>query len=60
MSFSVISFSVLPATDVSFWFQPTVTPAEDFSPEADCEALREAMSGRGTDEDELMAILANR
>lgn len=40
--------------------KPTVTPAEDFSPEADCEVLREAMSGRGTDEDELMAVLANR
>ncbi|XP_039261972.2 annexin A13-like [Styela clava] len=40
--------------------RPTVTPVDDFSPEADCETLRDAMSGRGTDEDEIMAILANR
>lgn len=37
-----------------------MTGAEDFDAEADCNTLHEAMQGRGTNEDDIIQILANR
>jgi len=40
--------------------RPTVLPAEDFDPETDAKVFYKAMKGFGTDEDKIMAIVANR
>ena len=38
----------------------TVTPAEDFNVEMDCQGLRSAMKGLGTNEAKIINILGNR
>ncbi|XP_057189830.1 annexin A13, like isoform X2 [Triplophysa rosa] len=40
--------------------QPTITPYEDFDVVADIKAIRKACKGMGTDEETIIAILANR
>jgi annexin A7/11 len=39
---------------------PTIFPAENFDPEADATALRNAMKGWGCDNDEIIQVLAKR
>ncbi|CAH8513652.1 unnamed protein product [Schistosoma turkestanicum] len=41
-------------------FEPTVMDAMNFDPEADCERLRKAMAGLGTNEKELIAVMGFR
>nr|KAG5697878.1 hypothetical protein BaRGS_017135 [Batillaria attramentaria] len=41
-------------------FRPTVRPAPNFSAEKDCEAMRHAMKGAGTDERTIIGIISQR
>ncbi|KAK4470262.1 hypothetical protein MN116_005834 [Schistosoma mekongi] len=41
-------------------FEPTVRDAANFDAEADCERLRKAMAGLGTNEKELIEVMAHR
>nr|CAX69693.1 Annexin A4 (Annexin IV) X) (35-beta calcimedin) (Carbohydrate-binding protein P33/P41) (P33/41) [Schistosoma japonicum] len=41
-------------------FCPTLLPASNFNPEDDCERLRTAMAGLGTNEKELIEVLGHR
>lgn len=38
----------------------TVTPCPSFNPETDCQALRQAMRGAGTDEKAIVSVVSNR
>ena len=44
------------------WLQEegTVKPAEPFDPKKDCEVLRKAMKGLGTDEDAIIGVWPKR
>ncbi|VDP30819.1 unnamed protein product [Schistosoma margrebowiei] len=41
-------------------FEPTVKDAANFNPEEDCERLRKAMAGLGTNEKELIEVMGRR
>ncbi|CAI2729887.1 unnamed protein product [Schistosoma spindalis] len=41
-------------------FEPTVKDAANFDPEEDCERLRKAMAGLGTNEKELIEVMGRR
>ncbi|CAH8579867.1 unnamed protein product [Schistosoma rodhaini] len=41
-------------------FEPTVKDAANFNPEEDCERLRKAMAGLGTNEKELIEVMGHR